>query len=521
MLVASFICIMSKRTKKVVFKTYTPNQMMLLPPSLDEKISEHHPVRVVNRVIEQINITPLEKKYEGGGTSSYHPKMLLKVMVYSYLTNIYSSRKIEEALQQNIYFMWLSGMNEPDHNTINRFRGDRLKEVLKPIFVQVVQLLAEAGLVSLKEIYVDGTKLEANANRYTFVWGKAIKTNKEKMKQQLEELWSYAQQVAKEEMQDSEEVVFEKIDAKKVTATIAKIDEVLAGKEINKKVKQKLNYAKKNWPDNLNRYEEQEKILGKRNSFSKTDKDATFMRMKEDHMKNGQLKPGYNLQISTNNQVITNYTLHPNPTDTTTLIAHVEEHKNLYQQTPENITTDAGYGSEENYNYLENNNIEAFVKFSSFDKEQKKNYAHKNPFHQNQLPYNKEQDCYTCPMGQRMNKVRIEKQKSENGYEKEVHVYQALRCTNCPLRGMCHDATGNRTIRVNHQLRHYQQQAQEKLNTEEGIRHRKKRCWDVEPVFAQLKHNKNFKRFNLRGTKKVEIETGLLAIAHNLKKMAA
>jgi len=174
----------------MVFKTYSPNQMMLLPPSLDEKIAEHHPVRVVNRVLDSINISALENKYAGGGASSYHPRMLLKVMVYAYLTNIYSSRKIEECLQQNIHFMWLSGMSEPDHNTINRFRGERLKEVLKPIFVQVVHLLAEAGLVSLKELYTDGTKLEANANRYTFVWGKAIKTSKEKMKQRLDELWA-------------------------------------------------------------------------------------------------------------------------------------------------------------------------------------------------------------------------------------------------------------------------------------------------------------------------------------------
>jgi transposase len=236
---------MSKRTNKVVFKNYTPNQMLLLPPSLDEKIAEHHPVRVVNQVIEQINIEPLVKKYEGGGTSSYHPKMLLKVMVYAYLNNVYSSRKIEESLQQNIHFMWLSGMNEPDHNTINRFRGERLKEVLKPIFTQVVLLLSEAGLVNLKELYVDGTKIEANANRYTFVWGKSIENNKEKIKKQLEELWSYTQQVAAEEMQDSEPLVFEKIDAQQVKQTIARIDEALQGKEVSKKVKQKLRYAKK------------------------------------------------------------------------------------------------------------------------------------------------------------------------------------------------------------------------------------------------------------------------------------
>ena len=293
---------------KVVFKTYTPNQIMLLPPSLEELIEESHPVRVVSEVIEQINIDRLIKSYKGGGTSSYHPRMLLKVMVYSYLRNLFSSRKIEEALKQNIHFMWLSGMTTPDHNTINRFRGERLQKPLKKIFAQVVMLLAQEGLVSLETAYVDGTKIEANANRYSFVWGKSIKTNKEKMAKQLEDLWNYTQQIAGEELKDTSTVTFEKIDAEKVKQTIEQIEQALKDKPISKKVKQKINYAKKNWEKNLEKYSEQEKILGNRNSYSKTDHDATFMRMKEDHMLNGQLKPGYNLQLSTNNQYITNYT---------------------------------------------------------------------------------------------------------------------------------------------------------------------------------------------------------------------
>ena len=295
------------KTSSVVFKSYTPNQAMLLPPSLDELITKDHPVRIVNDVIDKINLNPLLQKYEGGGTSSYHPKMLLKVLVYAYVTNIYSSRKMEAALKENINFMWLAAMSKPDHNTINRFRGKRLKDVLRKIFVQVVELLAQEGLLSLKELYVDGTKLEANANKYTFVWGNSIKTNKEKMKKQLDELWQYAQSVAAEEIDNPEPPDFTTIDRKKVEETIEKIDEALKDKPVNKQIKQKLNYAKKNWPKNLKKYAEQEKILNGRNSFSKTDTDASFMRMKEDHMLNGQLKPGYNFQISTNNQYIVNY----------------------------------------------------------------------------------------------------------------------------------------------------------------------------------------------------------------------
>src|SRR4028118_1171299 len=253
--------------------------------------------------------------------------MLLKVLVFAYINNIYSSPKIEEALQQNVCFMWLSGMTTPDHNPINRFGGEGLKDVLRNIFTQVVELLAQEGLLSIKELYTDGTRIEANANRYTFVWGNAIKTNKEKIKKQLIELCRYAQKIAAEEMDDTDPSGFDKIDAEKVEQRINQINEALKGKEVDSKVKQKLNYAKKNWPANLKKYEEQEKIMGEeRSSYSKTDTDATFMRMKEDHMKNGQLKPAYNLQISTNNQFIASYSIHQSTTDTSTLIPHIEQH---------------------------------------------------------------------------------------------------------------------------------------------------------------------------------------------------
>jgi transposase len=181
---------------KKVFKSHQFGQIVLLPPSLDELIDKNHPVRIVSQIIDQIDITLMEKQYKGGGTSSYHPRILLKILVYAYLDNVYSSRRIEACLKENIHYMWISGMRTPDHNTINRFRGERLKGVLKQIFGRVVELLVAEGLVNLKEVYIDGTKIESKANRYTFVWGKAIKTNKERIKKQLEELWEYTQQVA-------------------------------------------------------------------------------------------------------------------------------------------------------------------------------------------------------------------------------------------------------------------------------------------------------------------------------------
>ena len=278
---------MRKRQRKATFKPYNPDQLSLLPPSLDELIPENHVVRVVRDVIDSINIDTILKKYVGGGASSFHPKLMLKILVYGYLSNEYSSRKIEQAVMSNIYFMWLAGMQRPDHNTINRFRSDKLKNVLKEVFAQVVTLMAEQGLMSIKTVYVDGTKLEANANKYTFVWGKSVKRHKARIKTQLEELWKYAESVAKEELMDNDPTTYPELDAEQVKKTIDHINEAIKDKPIDKKVKQKLNYAKRNWPQNMAKYKQQEDILGDRNSYSKTDPDATFMRMKDDHMMNG------------------------------------------------------------------------------------------------------------------------------------------------------------------------------------------------------------------------------------------
>ena len=503
-----------------IFKPYQQNQMFLLPPSLEDMVASNHPVRIVSEVIDKIDIDAIIKKYKGGGASSYHPRMLLKLLVYSYLNNIYSSRRMEAAVKENIYFMWISGMVQPDHHTLNRFRSERLRNILKEVFAQIVMMLVDSGHVSLKEIYTDGSKIESVANRYSFVWGKAIKTSRERIKQQLKELWSYTQKVAAEEKSDDTPPDFDKIDSKTVKETIDKIDAAL--KDIDKpdnKITQKLNYAKKNWPAKLKQYAKQEKILAGRNSYSKTDPGGTFMRMKEDYMKNGQLKPAYNVQISTNNQFVVNYSLHPNPTDTKTLIPHLKQHKKLFGTLPKVQVADAGYGSEENYQYLDKQLIEAYVKPADFDRKQRKNY-HPNPFNSDQLEYNADKDIYLCPSGTPMKNIGHRKKK-ENGVLKTYTMYKASGCRNCPLRDACHKQKGNRIIHVNHRGRQLKQKAYERLNTEQGIYYRKRRPVDVEPVFGNIKSNMNFKRFLLKGIQKTEIEWGLLCIAHNLKKIAA
>jgi len=513
---------MSKRQRKPTFKEYNPDQLSLLPPSLDELIPANHVVRVVRKVIDALDLDPILKKYKGGGASSFHPGLMLKLLVYGYLSNTYSSRKIEKAAQSNIHFMWLAGMQCPDHNTINRFRTDKLKGVLKEVFSQVVLLMVAEGLVNIKTIYVDGTKLEANANKYTFVWGKSIKRNKERIKTQLKELWKYAENVAKEELLDNDPTTFEEIDSTKVLNTIDSINEALKDKKIDKKVKQKLSYAKRNWPKNLDKYEKQQEILGDRNSYSKTDPDATFMRMKDDHMMNGQLKAGYNWQLSTSDQYIVNYDIYHNPTDTLTLPNHLDQYKQLYGSSPDVVVADSGYGSEENYELMDAEQIDAFVKYNYFHKEQKSKgkIKPKEAFYQQHLYYNKQEDYYVCPMGQKMFKRYESKTIKKSGFQQTASVYQAQRCTNCPLRGACHKSKINRKIRVNHNLIRLKAKAKQKLLSEQGVAHRSQRPVDVEAVFGNIKQNKKFTRFNLRGKGNVLVEAGLIALAHNLAKMA-
>ncbi len=501
------------------FKPYHQNQGMLFPPTYEELIPKGHPVRIVNDVIDRINIDKLLSQYPGGGCSNYHPRVLIKILIYGYLCNVYSSRKLEQATRENINYIWLSGNTQPDHNTINRFRSEKLKDVIKDIFTQVVLLMVDSGNVDLESVYTDGTKIESKANRYSFVWGRAIKASKERISKQLEELWDYTQKIASEELMDNSPTTFKDIDPEQVKQTIEKIEEALKDKPVPVKVKQKIKYGKKNWPAKLKEYTEKQELLQERNSYSKTDTDATFMKMKEDHMNNSQLKPGYNVQISTNDQVIVNYSIHQNPTDTKTLKPHLEEYKKQYGHMPKTVTADAGYGSEENYEFLESNQVDAFVKYNYFEKEQHHSDKTKGPFHVDSLYYNVKNNCYYCPMGQPMYFIGIKEDRTEAGYIRTLHRYQAQNCNSCQIRGRCYKGKANRIVEVSHRLNELKSKVRNRLLSEEGIKHRKKRPVDVEPVFGMIKYNRGFKRFLLKGLIKVNIEFGLVAIAHNLRKM--
>lgn len=502
---------------KVTFKSLSGKSPELFPVNIFDKIPTNHPVRLINHVVDELNIDSIIKQYKGGGTSSYHPRMLLKVLFYSYLSNIYSCRKIEKALQENIYFMWLSGNSIPDFRTINNFRGQRLKGEIKSLFAAVVRMLQEIGYVSLTVQYIDGTKIESTANRYTFVWKGTVEKNKAKLETKIQAVLSAIESQTKE---DSKELnnpeTARSINSTELKEKLSELNKHL--KEGNSKaLKKQVEQLQNEHLPRLEKYEQQLETLGERNSYSKTDEEATFMRLKDDHMQNGQLKPAYNTQISTENQIITHYSIHQTPTDTTTLEELLNGFEDQYQTQITEVVADAGYGTEENYELLQNKDITAYVKYNYFHKEQKR-ATKLNPFLPQNLFYNKEQDFYVCPMGQRLEKKGQGKRISSNGYESKVSYYIAKRCQGCPLRGMCHQSKENRKIEINHRLNELKQKARELLMSEEGLKHRSKRPVEVEAVFGQMKSNNRFTRFTFRGLEKIDIEFGLMVMAHNLRK---
>jgi transposase len=511
--------------KRQIYKPYEQNQAMLLPPSLEELIPETHIVRVVNRMIGEIDKKVLDKQYKGGGTSAYDPGMLLKVIVYAYTQRVFSSRRIAKEIRENINYMWLSGMNRPDHRTINRFRGKVMKAVIGEVFYGVIEQLMDQGYVNLESYFVDGTKIEANANRYTFVWRKSTEKNKTKLQEKVKQLLDEIDEIeaAEEEEygdKDLEEMGEGKeIDVEKLKEAVRKINERLRQQPENKELKTAKKKLESDFIPRLEKYEKYEKVFKGRNSFCKTDTDATFMRMKEDHMLNGQLKPGYNIQMGTENQFIVGYSIHQRAGDTACLIPHLDQLKEQLGVLPKKIVADAGYGSEENYQYLEKEHLENYVKFNTFHKEQKRSWR-KQRFRVENLEYDEKRDEYICPDHQRLVFKRETHKKTDLGYLSTLREYECQNCSGCLMKSECTHAVGNRCIRVNHNLNQYRDQARTNLLSDQGRKLSVQRNVDVESVFGRLKYNWGFRRFLLRGKEKVNIEWGILSIAHNIAKLA-
>ena len=508
------------------FRSYDPDQTLLFPQRIDRDIPKDDPVRILKSVIESLDLSGFKKLYHERGRSPYHPKMMLMVILYSYMNNVYSCRKIEKLLYRDIYYIWLSGYQKPDFATINRFRN-RVKNEIGHIFTLLVLILVEKGFVTLEVEYLDGTKIESKANKYTFVWRKSVERNREKL---LEKIRVLLQQINEQMAQDkAADVDTLELTPQTLCEISKEFKEALGSAPEAKTKEEKAAQRGKNkmfkelerHGEKLAEYNSRLEQMEGRNSISKTDPSATFMRMKEDAMCNGQTKPGYNLQISSENQFITDFALFPNPTDTLTFIPFLGSFPGRYGRFPKRVVADSGYGSEENYRFMDEAGIEGFVKYNRFHLEHRPRYK-PDTFHPDSLYYNEEGDYYICPMGQRMSRTGTVQTRTEGGYISQSACYRAIRCKGCPLRCLCYKAKANqRTIRVNHRLNSYKRKACELLTSEEGIKERGRRCVEPEAVFGQMKSNMAYRRFRHMGKDKVVMDFTFFAIAFNIKKLCS
>lgn len=520
-----------------MFKHYNMNQLVL-PLNLEVKLQENDIAFHIHHLVESIPDEAFQPFVRKTGCPAYHPRMMLKIILCAYSQSVFSGRKIEALLKDSIRMMWLAQGYEPSYRTINRFRvHPEVKELIRQCFVQFRCRLIEEKLIDEEAIFIDGTKIEANANKFTFVWKKSIETYHKRLIEQSNQLYNelLENKIIPEIQRESEE----ELSVEELSEMVEKVEEVIAEYDENiqsssdakerKSLRSKRKYPKQvrkklhDFMVRKQKYEQALKTFGTRNSYSKTDPDATFMRMKDDYMKNGQLKPGYNLQIATEGQYVLAYQLFSNPTDTRTFIPFLDEIEKHYFKLPPYIVADAGYGSEQNYeNILTHRKREALITYNTYGKEEQKRKKQKT-WGLEYFQYDEKQDAYICPNEKRLTYQYRTMRTDSSGFTREFHVYECEDCRGCPFRPFCTKAKEgrNRKLKVNKNFQQQKEYVRAKLSEPKAGAIYRRRKIEVEPVFGCLKANLRFTRFSVRGKSKVENEMGLVLMAVNLRKYAA
>jgi transposase len=516
---------MAKLRTSVVFKQHNQQQTLLLPPSLEELIGERHLVRVVNQVVERMDVSDLVNLYHGGGTSAYHPRMLLKVLLYAYSVKIYTGRKIAKAITQDIHFMWLSGMSRPDFRTINSFRSSKAKEVIEVLFKEMLEFLVEQQYIKMENYFCDGSTFRADANQHKMVWKKNAERYQSGTEENCRELFKQI-----EELNIREDKAYGKSDLEEnggqVPVTREAIDEHIG--HLNETIKTVVDKQTKNKAAGLKKklevaagkiekYQDQQRKAGKRSGYNKTDEDASAMRMKN----KVEVLPAYNAMAGCEDQFITGVSVHQNGNDGACFEDHLKQVAAQQPLQPVRIIADSIFGTEQNYELLKDLGIENFMKFPTFQKEENKKYAN-DPFLKDNFFYDELTDTYKCPNDQLLVLNRTyESTAKRNGYKSLLKEYECRSCSGCPFYDKCCNASKgvNRVITINEKLENYKQQTRDHLKSEQGYRLRKQRNIEIESCFGDIKHNMGFRRFHLRGLEKVKTEFTLVAMAHNLRKM--
>ena len=488
---------------------------VVLPINLEICIENAENVFLLHEICEELDYSKLDEAYIRHWRK-LDPKTMFEIIVYAYMNGIYSARQIVSACKNDIRYMCLlNGEMAPSHATISRFQDGYLSGVIEDLFYQLIKKLQDMGEVRFRNIFVDGTKIEANANRYTFVWKKAVEKLLDRLNAKLE---------ARSRIISERYGFKNEVRALECYEALVRHSEWLRLTFVHGAGKRKTQLQKdiEELGQYLQRKEEYQKQLGQmpgRNSYSKTDVDATFMRTKDDHMKNGQLKPCYNIQLGVESEYIVGVGSFTNPTDVQTLIPFLNRVYSYTNRRFEQVIADAGYESIENYLYLEEHRQKCFIKPQNYEKSRTRKYK-SNKYIVENLPYDPEKDEFTCMRGDKLTLHGTGRKVTANGYETDMKYYRNCSCEGCEHFGKCHSSkNGYRTIKVTKDFSEYRREALKNITEDEGRLLCQNRSIQVKGAFGVLKQDFGFRRFMTRGKKDIETQMFILAFAFNIKKL--
>ena len=537
-------------------------------------LPDDDPVYTLKKVMEDLDFSGLLANCSDKGRTRYNPIMMYAVVTYANMRGVRSVDRIVELCERDLAFIWLTHGQKPKRDAFYGFKGKKLtSEILDDLNYQFLLRLQKEGLVTLKELFIDGTKIEANANRYTFVWRGTINYHLAGLLDSIELNFARyntflqengygpkydignAQMFVIEEM-DKVRSVIEKNRKRKLSKhkklannTVIEIDncspleilklqknlstiatgegiEFVYGKGKRKPEIQQLYEELEHLGQRLMGYKECFEIMGKdRNSYSKTDLEATFMRMKEDHMLNGQLKPAYNVQIAVENYFIVHGYVSNDRTDYNTLIPVLEKHQEAFGSVLEEVTADSGYCSEKNLLYLKEKGIESYIKLQDHEKRKTRAYAEDiSKYYNMKVEVFEDEQFYICHDGRELRHIRTET-KEQDGYTQTFEVYGCADCSGCEHKARClykynaeKDVEKNKVMKINEQWEELREKSHANIQSERGILKRQTRSIQTEGHFGDIKENENFRRFNYRSADKVYKEFMLSAIGRNINK---
>ena len=499
---------------------------MRIPVDLEKIIEITDPIYTFCEIMEKIDCYKYYKdKQSIMGRPRYDAEKLMKVSLFAFMENGYSSlRNIEKLCKTDIRYIWLlDGEKAPSYSTVSNFLREYIGENIEKLFSDINKEIFALEGVDLSRLYIDGTKVEANANKYTWVWKKSCIKSRDKVYGYLTNLideinngvLSYLNVRIEPRKEYAIEYLEEVIER---FSSIAGINgNYIRGKGHHKTVEQRqyeklVEYLKK-----LKNYAKHIEICGEsRNSYSKTDHSATFMRVKRDYMGNDQLLPAYNMQIGVCDEYIAVVDAKQYASDMDCFVPLMNKFKKSYGCYPKYPVADAGYGSYNNYLFCEQNGMEKYMKFTMFEKETKDAKYQDDPYRAVNFKRD-ETGTLLCPEGRKF-EYMCDRPVRGNKYGRTEELYKCESCEGCPRKAECTDGKGDRTFSMNRELTAIHSEVISNLKSELGIALRTNRTIQAEGTFGSIKWNRSYKRAQRRGLESIILEFTLISIGFNLYK---